>query len=213
MSGGDDGGARTGTGLDLDELADASFAEQVGGLERALRQNRVVAAILEGAPGLGLPDYYLGAGGIAQTVWNQLHGFDADHGIKDYDLVYFDPSETTAATEGRTAQRVIARFADLKVKMDVTNQARVHQWYPRKFGRSIPPYRSTEHAIATWPTTASSIGVRLEADRLVVCAPFGLHDLFARIVRPNKALISRAVYEAKVERWTPLWPDLAIVPW
>ena len=213
MSGRDDGGVGTGTGLELEALADASLAEQVGGLERALRQNRVVAAILEGAPGLGLPHYYLGAGGIAQTVWNQLHGFDADHGVKDYDLVYFDPSETTAATEGRTAQRVIARFADLQVKMDVTNQARVHQWYLRRFGRSIPPYRSTEQAIATWPTTASSIGVRLETDRLVVCAPFGLHDLFARIVRPNKALISRTVYEAKVERWTPLWPDLAILPW
>jgi hypothetical protein len=213
MAAKDDGGAGTGPGLELAALADAPLAEQVGGLERALRQCPVVAAILGRAPNLGLPNYYLGAGGVAQTVWNQLYGFDTEYGIKDYDLVYFDPSETTAATEGRTAQRVIARFADLKVKMDVTNQARVHQWYPRKFGRSIPPYRSTEHAIATWPTTASSIGVRLEADRLVVCAPFGLHDLFARIVRPNKALISRAVYEAKVERWTPLWPDLAIVPW
>ncbi|MPZ63102.1 MAG: hypothetical protein GEU93_17795 [Propionibacteriales bacterium] len=30
---------------------------------------------------------------MAQTVWNQLHGYDPVHGVKDYDLVYFDPDD------------------------------------------------------------------------------------------------------------------------
>jgi hypothetical protein len=32
------------------------------------------------------------------------------------------------------------------------------------------------------------------------CAPFGLDDLFGLVVRPNKRQITRAIYEAKVER-------------
>jgi hypothetical protein len=39
---------------------------------------------------------------------------------------------------------------------DVKNEARVHLWYERRFGRHLEPYRSTGDAIATWPTTASS---------------------------------------------------------
>jgi hypothetical protein len=73
--------------------------------------------------------------------------------------------------------------------------------------------RSTEHAISTWPTTAPSIGVRYQVDMFVVCAPFGLTDLFAMVVRPNRALIDQAIYEAKTARWATLWPRLSVLPW
>ena len=89
----------------------------------------------------------------------------------------------------------------------------MHLWYEERFGRRIPPYRSTEHAISTWPTTASSVGVRYENDAFVVCAPFGLSDVFAMIVRPNKAIVDRAVYEAKAARWRVQWPKLTVQPW
>ena len=47
----------------------------------------------------------------------------------------------------------------------------------KPFGRAIEPYRSCEDAIATWPTTASSVGVRLEpGGHFTLCAPFGLDD-------------------------------------
>jgi hypothetical protein len=50
-------------------------------------------------------------------------------------------------------------------------------------------------------------------DGLLIAAPFGLSDLFDSIVRPNKALITRAIYEAKLARWRPLWSGLKIVDW
>lgn len=46
-----------------------------------------------------------------------------------------------------------------------------------------------------------------------VCARFGLSDLFAMVVRPNKAIVSEAVYRAKADRWAGLWPKLTVLPW
>jgi len=197
---------------DLD-VADASLDEQVVALEGALATNPVVSAILRRGPKLGLPDWYLGAGGVTGTVWNVLHGFEPTHGIKDYDLVYFDAQDLSAEREAATERRARETLADMNVELDVTNEARVHLWYPKRFGPTIPPYRSTEHAISTWPTTASSVGVRVHRDSLVVCAPFGLHDLFAMVVRPNKAIINEHVYDEKASRWAEHWPRLRVLPW
>lgn len=194
-------------------VADATVDQQVRALGRAVRRNSVARAILERSPQLRLHSWYLGGGGVTQTVWNLLHGFEPTRGIKDYDLVYFDGDDLSAAGEEAVESRAAQLFEDLDVKLDVTNEARVHLWYPERFGRSIPPYRSTEHAISTWPTTASSIGVSSDNGEFVVCAPFGLSDLYAMVVRPNKAIIDRAVYEAKAMRWVQTWPKLSVIPW
>jgi uncharacterized protein len=198
---------------DLAELTDADLGRQVAGLELAVRTNPFVEAIIGGAGSLGLPGWYLGAGCITNTLWNLLHGFDPVTGVKDYDLVYFDDGDLTAEAEQAMETKAQGLFRELGVQLDVTNEARVHLWYESRFGRPLPPYRSTEHAIRTWPTTASSVGVRRDAAGFRVCAPFGLRDLFAMVVRPNKTVVTRAVYEAKVARWSALWPRLTVVPW
>jgi uncharacterized protein len=199
--------------VDQPDPGDERHRAHVQRLEKTLARNPVATAILERAPALGLADWYLGAGGVTQTVWNDLHGYEPTAGIKDYDLVYFDPTNLSAQDEELRACDAADGFRDLGVTIDVTNEARVHLWYEERFGFAIPPYRSTEHAISTWPTTASSVGVRYETGTLVVCAPFGLHDLFSMVVRPNKTLIDEAVYLSKVQRWRRQWPRLAIVPW
>jgi len=38
-----------------------------------------------------LKNYYLAAGAVNQTVFNYYHDFPLDQGIKDFDIVYFDP--------------------------------------------------------------------------------------------------------------------------
>jgi uncharacterized protein len=139
-----------------------------------LDRQRVVATMLDRVPSLELPDWYLGAGCITQTVWNALHGYDVTFGIKDYDLVYFDAEDLSESTERATEARAIEVTSDLAAEVDVTNEARVHTWYEKRFGRAIDPYESSADAIATWPTTASSVGVRRRAGVLEVCAPFGL---------------------------------------
>jgi hypothetical protein len=195
------------------EVADARLDQQVMALEAALATNPIASAILERLPRLELPGWYLGAGGVTGTEWNVLHGFAPTHGIKDYDVAYFDPADLSVDKEAATERRAREIMADTGDALDVTNEARVHLWYPERFGRTIPPYRSTEHAISTWPTTASSIGVRVDGSSLVVCAPFGLRDLFAMVVRPDKAITDEHVYNDKASRWAAQWPRLQVLPW
>jgi hypothetical protein len=199
----------------LSSLADADLATQVAALERLLRASPVVAPLLEALPGWGLPGCYVGAGTVAQTVWNAAHGFAPDLGVKDADVVYFDPEDLSAEAEDRAESLVARSVPSLGVAVDVTNEARVHLWYERRFGVPLEPYGSAEAAIATWPTTAASIGVRPVSGGagLAVCAPFGLRDLFALVVRPNKTLVTEDVYTAKAARWRATWPGLTILDW
>jgi hypothetical protein len=198
---------------DSDALAHSPLARQVEALERIILANPVACLLLQRVAEMALPSWYLGAGGVAQTVWNHLHDFAATHGIVDYDIVYFDPDDLTEASEKAIECELTARAGVQGAKLDVSNQARVHLWYERRFGRALVPYRSVEHAIATWPTTATSVGVRTEGNEFAVSAPYGLADLFGLTVRPNTTVIDRAVYEGKAARWRRLWPHLTVLPW
>jgi uncharacterized protein len=195
------------------DVADAPLPEQVRALDRAIGRNLRLRTLLGRLPRLELPGCYVGAGAVAGTVWNVLHGFDPGYGIKDYDVVYFDPDDLTPEAERSVEQCARALVSDMNIALDVTNEARVHVWYPQRFGRTIPPYDSTERAISTWPTTATSIGVRYDDQILALCAPFGLHDLFSMVVRPNKTLCSQADYEEKAARWARTWPKLRVLAW
>jgi hypothetical protein len=197
----------------LDRPEAAPLHRQVECLEDALQQNVVAQAVLTTAEAMELPGWYFGAGGVAQTVWNLRHGFVAAAGIKDYDLVYFDPDDLSVDNERRVEDEVASRLSDLDVVVDVKNEARVHLWYAERFARPLDPYRSTEDAIATWPTTASSVGVRQDEQGFAVCAPFGLADLFAIVARPNKTIVTRDIYEEKTVRWAARWPRLRVIPW
>lgn len=179
--------------------------------EATLRGNPALAALLDGFADIALPDAWLVAGALAQTVWNATDGRPPGENIIDIDLIYHDPADLSAATEADHEARLAARFP--LVKLDVKNQARVHLWYERRFGRPIPPFRSSADAIATFPTPATAVGVRMSAGRFEVYAPFGIDDLRAGIVRPNKAIVSRAAYEAKAARWQACWPLLTVAGW
>lgn len=182
-------------------------------LEAALRGHEALWEIIGSFDDIGLPDGWLVAGAVAQTVWNHCLGRPPQSGIKDADIVYFDADDISSEAEIRNETRLRERFAHLGLKLDVKNEARVHLWYEEKFGYPITPYRSTADAIGTFPTTATSIGVRWRDARLECCAPHGLDDLFGLIVRPNKIQITPAIYEAKVTRWRAEWPELTFLTW
>lgn len=195
-------------------LRDADLVSQISGLKDVLLASELTRQMLERAAKLELPHWYLGAGAVAQTIWNLVHGFDAAAHIKDCDLVYFDQSHLTYESEDAYVQRANDLFRDLAVRVEVINEARVHLWYQSKFGVRLEPYKSVEAAIRTWPTTATSVGVRLdEHGNFRVYAPYGLSDLFGLVVRPNRTLVTREVYQEKATRWKTAWPDLTVLPW
>ncbi|TBY61832.1 nucleotidyltransferase family protein [Rhizobium leguminosarum bv. viciae] len=135
------------------------------------------------------------------------------HGINDIDIVYFDSNDLSENAEAEHAARVRRAFSDLPVWIDVKNEARVHLWYEAKFGYPINRYISTTDAIATFPTTATAVGLCPRNGSLELCAPFGLSDLLDGVVRPNKRQIRREIYEQKASRWVKLWPKLSVVDW
>ena len=59
----------------------------------AVRQNPMVATVLDRLESLALPDGHLAAGCLFQTVWNVLDGQEPERGIGDYDVIYFDDSD------------------------------------------------------------------------------------------------------------------------
>jgi uncharacterized protein len=54
--------------------------------ERIVRLNPVLDAIIGRMDALDLPDCWLAAGALFQTVWNVLCDRDPQAGIRDYDL-------------------------------------------------------------------------------------------------------------------------------
>ncbi|SEJ65045.1 hypothetical protein SAMN05518849_110107 [Sphingobium sp. AP50] len=169
----------------------------------------VVSTILFRWGSVRLPDAWLSGSLLAQARWNARFGFPPIHGIADADIIYFDASDLSEAGEQANAERLQALYADLPVRLDVKNEARVHLWYPDHFGKVIPPYRSAIHATTTFPTTVSAVAIRPD----VLSAPFGLDDLMQPVVRANATLIDKPYYEAKARRWAQYWPDLTILPW
>ena len=186
---------------------------QVNTLADILKQNKLLFEIFVKASGIGLGDYYIGAGCIAQTVWNYQTGLELMNGISDIDFVYYDGTDLSFDAENEKIRQITEIITPHIISLDIKNQARVHLWYKEHFGYDIKPYDSIENAINTWPTTATSVGVRLENTELKVYAPFGLNDLFGMIIRANKTQITEETYTQKVKKWSAVWPSLTIIPW
>ena len=58
--------------------------EQVAAFQAVLQRNQVLAVVLSRAAVLDLPDWYLVAGCLYQTVWNVVTGQPPEAGILDY---------------------------------------------------------------------------------------------------------------------------------
>jgi uncharacterized protein len=188
--------------------------QQVTHFRAALRRNRTLTEVLARAAAMSLPNWYLVAGCLYQTVWNVVTGQPPEAGILDYDLAYFDGSDLSWDAEDAVIQAGRQAFADLPAPVQIRNQARVHLWYEQKFGLPCHPHQSTEAAIDTFEATTACFGVRLQAGgRWRIYAPHGFADVFNLVVRPNPVLAPRHVYQAKTKRWHRQWPDLTVLPW
>lgn len=182
-------------------------------LELILRMDPVVMRVLRLARGLALPDWRLASGAIYQTIWNALTGRPAGHGIRDFDLLYFD-GDTSYEAEDRVITRARPRFSGLPAPVEIRNQARVHLWFRQKHGIDYPPLACTDEALINYAARTHSVAVRLEADgRLSLAAPFGLADIFAMRLVPNPVLDNSATYLDKALRMKAAWPELEILPW
>lgn len=190
-----------------------SLQKQIETLIKIVLINPYIHKILNGDPFPNKKHWYLGAGCLCQSVWNYLSYIEITNGIKDYDLVYYDPKDISKNSELKEQARIKNMFLSLPVKIEVINEARVHIWFEKDFGKKIDQYKSCEDAINTWPTTATAVGINRINSKVNVYAPYGLNDLFCMTVRANKLQITKDIYERKVEKWTKYWPNLVVIPW
>jgi hypothetical protein len=191
-------------------LEDAELAEHLALL---IAGSPTLMQVLTTLRALDLPDWRLFSGAVYQTVWNALTERDADYGIKDYDIGYFD-ADTGWDAEDRVIKHVAERFSPaLAAKVEVRNQARVHLWFEQKFNEPYAPLACTDEALLRFVCPAFAVGVRLERDdALTVSAPFGLGDLFTMRLRRNPTrAISDAAFSRVTDSAQARWPELEIL--
>ncbi len=164
------------------------------------------------ARSLNLPDWRIFSGAVYQTVWNALSGRPAGYGRKDYDLGYFDP-DTSWDAEDVVIRRVAAAFEEpFRSQVEVRNQARVHLWFRDRFGEDYGPLSCTDQALARFVAPAFAVGIRLEADDTIsVAAPFGLEDVFDRVIRPNPNRPLARGWDKAVGSALARWPEARVI--
>jgi len=161
---------------------------------------------------LALPDAWIVSGCLVQTAWNVLTMRAIHYGIDDYDIFYFDP-DTSWQAEDAVIGELQGRFANLGAKVEVRNQARVHLWYPEKYGLPYPALESSSDGIDRFLTKNTQVGIRRTLGGHEVYAPNGFADIAQMIVRPNPGPnFSATAYAAKAGHWKRLWPELTVLP-
>ena len=193
-----------------------SLQEQNDTIISILKENKELMLILDYVDKLDLPNYYIAAGSIFQTVWNYYDKKPLNYGIKDIDVIYFDKSDLSVEKDIEYYEK-IKEYSDrigCKYEIDVSNEARMHIWKNKKYNIDVKPYISSEDAIERWVATIHAIGITKENNEIKIYAPYGLSDIFSRTIRPIKHDDnSKEMYEKKVNSWKERFDNLNIIKW
>ncbi|MBP8019509.1 MAG: nucleotidyltransferase family protein [Hylemonella sp.] len=168
--------------------------------------NPINRAILARWSQLDLPNAWLVAGCLFQTVWNLQAGRSPESCIKDYDLFYFDASDLSAEGEAWVQAHADSVLGDLGVSIEVANQGRVHLWYPDYFGQPYPQLQSAQDGISRFLVLETCVGVRPNACH----APFGLDGIYAGTLTANPRTPYRDLFAAKVASYRGRWEWLTV---
>ena len=164
-------------------------------------------ALLLHVESLGLPDGWIGAGFIRNTIWDVLHGRAIDvSGLNDVDVIFLDDADDRRERDHTIEGRLQALAPG--IPWEVRNQARMY----RRNGDA--PYPDTFHAIARFPETATAVAARSVRGKVEVMAPHGIQDLLNLIVRPTPAFEHKMdVYRERVSSkgWPARWPGLTML--
>lgn len=207
-------GSRTGSPLDSRLLGDpvrTGERQRRTVLGAVIRSDRPLMAVLQAARDIRLPDWRVASGAIYQTLWNVLTGRPQGHGIKDYDLIYFDGNDLSFEAEDRLIRNAAKHFSFADKPVEIRNQARVHLWYPQKFGIAYSPLTCSDESLTRYLSPTQAIAVRLEDDdSLDIVAPFGLANAFAMRIVPNPIFSNPASYRQKAMSAKENWPELEV---
>lgn len=173
--------------------------------------NRCNRAILQAWDALELPDAWLVAGCLFQTVWNLECGRAPEDGIKDYDIFYFDDDDLSSEAETRLQAHVDRVLGPLEVPVEVKNQARVHLWYEEHFGYPYEKLASAKEGIDRFLVPSTCVGVRPRAGEYEIYAPNGLAILYAGLLSPNPLVPHLPLFRRKAASYRSRWEWLRVI--
>nr|WP_249436168.1 nucleotidyltransferase family protein [Paenibacillus sp. Marseille-Q4541] len=171
-----------------------------------IKNDDYIISLLKAVEKLNLNDAWISAGLIRNKVWDVLHRINTP--INDIDVIYFDSTDTLWETE-----------KDLEEKLDiivpnqpwsVKNQARMH------LKNGFEPYNSSFDGVAHFTEIPTAIAVKMCNRELKIMAPYGLEDLFEKMVKPtpyyqiNSKLHSLYTDRMQEKKWDTIWKDLSI---
>ena len=174
----------------------------------ATMQNPANVMIIERLRRLGLPQCFLTAGCLFQTVWNLRSGRPPHADIKDYDIFYFDDTDLSWHAEDAVIQQAKTLFSDLQVSIEVKNQARVHLWYEKRFGGSYPRLQSAKDGIDHFLISGTCLGIAVSSGELY--APNGVQAAWNGILEINPKNPRPDLFKQKAEDFLRRWPWLTI---
>ena len=181
-----------------------------------LKKNKDLMQILDYIEVLKLPNFYIAAGAIFQTIWNYYDNKPLNHGIKDIDIIYYDVNNISKEYEKALEEKIVKylKKLNLNYEFDVHNEARMHLWKKENENKNIDQYKNSEDAINQWIATVQSVGITKSNGKIQVYAPYGLSDIFSRTIRPIKHKAnSKDLYDKKVASWQKRFNNLNIIEW
>lgn len=193
-----------------------SINEQNETFIKIIKQNSDLATILDYIYELKLPNFYIAAGSVFQTIWNYYDNKPLNFGIKDIDIIYYDPINLSKESEQKLEKTIedYLKKAGLNYELDIHNEARMHLWKKDNENKNIDQYKNSEDAIDQWIATVHAIGITKENNEIKVYAPYGLSDIFSKTIRPIKHKNnSKELYNKKVASWQKRFENLNIVEW
>lgn len=193
-----------------------SIFEQNEKFIEIIKQNKELMLILNYISELNLPNFYIAAGSIFQTIWNYYDNKPLNYGIKDIDVIYYDKNNLSKEDEQVLEDKIVEYFKKLNInyQFDVHNEARMHLWKKDNENKEIDQYKNSEDAISQWIATVHAIGVTKIEGEIRVYAPYGLSDIFSRTIRPIKHKgNSKELYDKKAKCWKERFDKLNVIEW
>lgn len=181
-----------------------------------LKENKELMDMLDYIATLKLPNYYIAAGSVFQTIWNKIDNKDLNYNIKDIDVIYYNDKDLSVTKDLEYYELInnYCKNKGYKYEIDVSNEARMHIWKKEKFGIDVEPYKSSEDAIDKWIATVHAIGITKDKDEIKIYAPYGLSDIFSKTIRPIKHKYNtKDIYDKKANSWDERFDNLTIIEW
>ncbi|GIO25609.1 nucleotidyltransferase family protein [Ornithinibacillus bavariensis] len=171
---------------------------------KVIQNDSEMMAIINAAQTMQLPDWWICAGFVRSKIWDVLHEFKEPTIIDDVDVVYFDPNNLEESIEKDYEQRLKKLMPS--VPWSVKNEARMHHI------NNLEPYKSTVDAIAKFPETVTSLGVkRTEDGEILLVCPHGVTDVLSLTVRPTpffkQSEDRMKIYHSRIHKknWKSKW--------